>query len=209
MHGDMAPVDEIADLCTRYGTMLVVDEAHALGTVGPTGAGATEHFDRLGAVDAITVTFSKSLGGCGGAIVGSGELVECLKYLARPFVYTASNTPGSLAGALTALRILRQNPQYAGEARTKAAQFVRLLQERGVSCVHSDAPVLTVPVGADFAAVQAWKMLWNRGVYCNAAISPAVPPDQAGVRMSVLRTHDTADLTSAAEICREVMEELS
>jgi 8-amino-7-oxononanoate synthase len=208
MHGDMAPVDEIADLCTRYGTMLVVDEAHAVGTVGPTGAGAAEHYGRLDAVDAITVTFSKSLGGCGGAVVGSRELIDCLRYLARPFIYTASNTPGSLAGALEALRILRANPQYVAESRAKAAEFGRLLQDNGVRRNHAQAPVLTVHVGTDVAAVQAWRMLWNRGVYCNAVISPAVPLGEAGVRMSVLRTHDVDDLATAAKVVRQVMEEL-
>ena len=109
----------------------------------------------------------------------SRELIDALRYSARPFMFTASNTPGSIAGALTALRILRANPHYAAEVRTHAACFAATLKQQGFSARHSGAAIVTVSIGPDFYTGQAWKMLWNHGIFCNAAVSPAVPRDTA------------------------------
>ena len=188
--------------------MLIVDEAHGLGTIGPTGAGASERYGALGLVGAITVTFSKSLGSCGGAVIGSADLIEALRYLSRPFIFTASNTPGATAGALTALRILRAHPSYVHDLADRVRVFSQLLHQHGVPHVAPESPVFIVSAGSDFAAGRAWKMLWERGVYTNAVTSPALPPAEAGIRMSVLRTHTNQQLDDVASLCATVFAEI-
>ena len=208
MRGDVAPVRQMAELCRDRGVMIFIDEAHGLGTLGPSGAGATEEAAALDLADAITITFSKSLGGCGGAVVGSAELIEALRYLARPFIFTASNTPGSVAGALAALRILRAHPGYVQDLVGRVAMFSTLLDQQGVPHLATRSPIFILPAGSDFATVQAWKMLWNRGISANAATSPALPPSEAGIRMSLLRNHTDEQLAEAARICAAVFSEI-
>lgn len=205
MSGDVAPVAEIADACHKHDVMIVVDEAHAVGVLGDRGRGASELADALSAVDALTITFSKSLGSCGGAIVGSRELIDCLRFAARPFMFTASNTPGALAAAHESLRILCEHPEYPAAVRELAAGFAERLRCSGIDCRYSGGAIISVPCGSDFLTAQAWKMLWNRGVFCNAAISPAVERDNGALRFSVMRTHDYCQLLTAADCCAEVL----
>ena len=98
-------------------TFLLDDEAHGLGVLGARGRGAAEHYGVLADVDLITITFSKTLGSCGGALIGSADAIELLTLDADPLIFTASNTPGSVAAALAALRILREAPEMTGQLR--------------------------------------------------------------------------------------------
>ena len=112
MGGDTAPLAELVELCREHpNTFLLDDEAHGLGVLGERGRGAAEHHGVVDDVDLITITFSKTLGSCGGALVGSADAIELLTLDSDPLIFTASNTPGSLAAALAALRILRERPR--------------------------------------------------------------------------------------------------
>ena len=112
MGGDTAPLAEMVELCGRYpNTFLLDDEAHGLGVLGARGRGAAEQYGVLDTVDLVTITFSKTLGSCGGALIGSADAIELLTLDADPLIFTASNTPGSVAAALEALRILRAAPR--------------------------------------------------------------------------------------------------
>ena len=198
MRGDLAPLPEYADVCDEHGCTLVVDEAHGLGVLGPTGAGAAEHFGVLDRLDLITVTFSKSLGTCGGAVLGDRTTLEWLRHSARAFLFTASNTPGSLAAAIESLRILMEHPEMASTVRERTEFLRQRLVEQGLTIPPSETAVLTLEVGGDFRVMQAWQMLWNRGVFCNPVLSPAVPQGHGLLRLSVMRTHEDADLIEAA-----------
>lgn len=208
MSGDIAPVGAVAAECAGSPALLVVDEAHGLGVLGEGARGAAEHAGVGDLVDVFLMTFSKSLGGCGGAIVGDRELIEAIRFAARPFMFTASNTPASLAGALASLRILREHPEYGADVRGNAARFSAELAGRGIRHRHSGAAIVSLHVGADMKTAQAWKMLWNRGVFCNASVSPAVPYGNGTLRFSVMRTHATAEIVDAACICADVLTEL-
>src|SRR5581483_10045650 len=113
MEGDVAPLPEIAELCSRYGTRLMVDEAHALGVLGARGAGSCELLGVEDRVDLRMATFSKSLASCGGVIAGPAEVVEFLRTQSRSFLFTASAVPAAVGAALAAVRICRspEGPQ--------------------------------------------------------------------------------------------------
>ena len=216
MQGDSAPVGEFVEVCRRHDAVLIVDEAHSLGVTGPGGRGVAAADGVAGDVDILTLTFSKSLGSCGGAVVADSDVIEGLRLTTRPFLFTASNTPASVAAALAALRILVAEPDLPQRTQANAALLRSLLVDAGLPVQQSDGPILTIPTASDFRTVQAWRMLWNRGVFCNPVVTPAVAAGRGLLRLSVMATHTREDLEAVAEAAvsirdlveRAVMEEI-
>lgn len=196
MEGDRAPLVEIEELCRSFGARLLVDEAHALGVVGPAGAGtAPEAGVRA---DVVMGTFSKSLASCGGFIAGSRDVVEYLKITCRPLMFTASGVPAALAAALAAARIARSEEWRREAVKARADQLRRGLAQLGYTVGGSPgSPVVPVWVGDMWAAGHLWNALLDEGVYTNCAIPPAVA--KAVLRTSVMATHSEADIDAALE----------
>lgn len=196
MEGDRAPLPEIAELCRSFGARLLVDEAHALGVVGPEGAGTAAQAGVR--PDVIMGTFSKSLASCGGFIAGSRDLVEYLKITCRPLMFTASGVPAALAAALAAARIARAEDWRRESVMARAEQLRRGLAGLGFDVGHSEgSPIVPVWVGDMWAAGHLWNALLEEGVYTNCAIPPAVA--KAVLRTSVMATHTEADIAEALE----------
>jgi len=215
MEGDVAPLPEIVELTGRYGARLMVDEAHALGVLGPRGAGTCELFGLEDQVDLRMATFSKSLASCGGLIAGPPDVIEFLRYQARSFMFTASAVPAAVGAALAAVRICRSREGHELFARVldNAAYLHRGLSQLGLRVVEPTrladgtqvvTPVVPVVVGDDWRAGLLWKALYDAGVYVNVALHPAVPPAGALLRTSVMATHDQATLDHALDIFAQV-----
>src|SRR5947209_17368602 len=208
MEGDVAPLPEIAELCERHGSRLMVDEAHALGVLGARGAGACELFGVEERVDLRMATFSKSLASCGGVIAGPADVIEFLRIQSRAFIFTASAVPAAIGAALAAVRICRSDEGRALFARVleNARYLHEGLSELGFAVVPPTrlgdgtaivTPVVPVLVGDDWKAVFLWKSLYENGVYVNVMIHPAVPPSGALLRTSVMRSEEhTSELQS-------------
>src|SRR5579859_3351168 len=210
MEGDVAPLPEILELCSRFGARLMVDEAHALGVLGARGAGTCELFGVEDRVDLRMATFSKSLASCGGVIAGPADVIEFLRIASRPFMFTASGVPASVGAALAAVRICRSEEGHELFARvlSNARYLHRGLSELGFRVVEPTrlpdgtevvTPVVPVVVGDDWKAALLWKALYDAGVYVNVALHPAVPPAGALLRTSVMATHDESVLDEALE----------
>src|SRR6059058_5504002 len=210
MEGDVAPLPEIVELCSRFGARLMVDEAHALGVLGSRGAGTCELFGVEDRVDLRMATFSKSLASCGGVIAGPMEVIEFLRIQSRPFMFTASAVPAATGAALAAVRICRSDEGRAlfAQVLENARYLHEGLSELGFAVVPPTrlgdgtaivTPVVPVLVGDDWKAVFLWKSLYENGVYVNVMIHPAVPPSGALLRTSVMATHDPATLDRALE----------
>jgi 8-amino-7-oxononanoate synthase len=215
MEGDIAPLREITDLCERYGARLMVDEAHAVGVLGARGAGTAELLGVEGRVDLRMGTFSKSLASCGGFIAGDAEVIEFLKVQSRAFLFTASGVPAAVGAALAALRVIRspEGPELMGRVLANARRLNRGLHHLGFDVVEPSpvtnadssqeliiTPIVPVRVGEDWKAGLLWRALWDAGVFTNVAVHPAVPPDGALLRTSVMATHDDAVLDRALEV---------
>ncbi len=211
MEGDVAPLPEIVELCERFGARLMVDEAHALGVLGARGAGTSELFGVEDRVDLRMATFSKSLASCGGVIAGPAEVIDYLRIQSRPFMFTAAAVPAAVGAALAAVRICRSDEGRELFARVleNARYLHRGLSELGLRVVPPTrladgtevlTPVIPVVVGDDWNAGLLWKSLYERGVFVNTALHPAVPPGGALLRTSVMATHDHATLDQAIEI---------
>lgn len=205
MQGDVPRVDKFADVCEEHNILLVVDEAHSLGVIGDTGAGACELYHCGDRVGLRTITFSKSLASCGGAVCGESKWIDAIKIRAKPFQYTASNTPASLATAHTSLQVLIENPHLMEELQLKVSFFKNCLTDRDISFQPSDSAIVTLLFGSDFSVLQIWKMLWNRGVFCHPAIGSSTGRDAGVLRMSLMRTHTHSQLEFVADSILECM----
>jgi 8-amino-7-oxononanoate synthase len=214
MEGDVAPLPDIADLCGRFGARLMVDEAHALGVLGPRGAGSCELLGIEDRVDLRMATFSKSLASCGGVIAGPSDVIEFLRIASRPFLFTASAVPAAVGSALAAVRICRSDEGRELFARVlHNARYLHAgLSQLGFQVVEPTrmadeteliTPIVPVVVGDDWKAVFLWKALYDAGVFVNVAIHPAVPPAGALLRTSVMATHDRDTLDQALEVFGE------
>jgi 8-amino-7-oxononanoate synthase len=217
MEGDIAPVPEIVALCERYGSRLMVDEAHGVGVLGARGTGACELLGVSERVDLRMGTFSKSLASCGGFIAGPADVIEYLRIAARSFVFTAAAVPAAVGAALGALRIIRaEGPELFARLLDNAAYLHRGLSDLGLRVVEptrlpdgSEAltPIVPVVVGEDWQAVMLWKALFDAGVYTNVALHPAVPPGGALLRTSLMATHEREHLDRALEIFAGVLDD--
>lgn len=208
MGGDTAPLAELVELCGRHtNTFLLDDEAHGLGVLGARGRGAAEHYGVLDAVDLVTITFSKTLGSCGGALIGSADAIELLTLDADPLIFTASNTPGSVAAALEALRILRVAPEMTAQLRHNVARFVGLLTERGVPVNPPESAIITIPLRSrdEVSTVILARELLDAGVFVNPVVAPAVPRGLGLIRLSLMLEHTPALLEEAAETIYKVL----
>jgi 8-amino-7-oxononanoate synthase len=196
MEGDLAPVAELASVCGEEGARLLVDEAHALGVMGPQGAGAAAAAGIT--PDLLMGTFSKSLGSCGGFIAAPREVIDYLRVACRPLLFTASGVPAALAAALAAAEIARHEEWRRDAVRERAGQLRRGLAELGYRVSPGvDAAIVPIHVGDDWAAARAWRALLDQGVYTNCAVPPAVPSGRALLRTSVMATHSEAQIVDA------------
>jgi 7-keto-8-aminopelargonate synthetase-like enzyme len=208
MGGDLAPMTEIVAECRRHRhTFVLDDEAHGLGVLGERGRGAAEHLGVLDDVDLVTITFSKTLGSCGGAVVGSAEAVELLTLEAGTMIFTASNTPGSVAAALAALRMLRERPEMAAALRRNVELFVGLLCERGVPVNPPESAIITIPLRQrdEVSTVVLARELLRAGVFVNPVVAPAVRHGLGLIRLSLMLDHSPALLEEAAELIFKVL----
>jgi 8-amino-7-oxononanoate synthase len=178
--------------------------------LGARGAGTAELHGVEHRVDLRMGTFSKSLASCGGFVAGQAEIVEFLRFQARPFLFTASAVPAATGAALAALRVVRTDEGRAllGRVLDNARYFRAGLEERGFAVVSPQAlpdgsdvvtPIIPVLIGDDWQAGLMWKGLFEAGVFVNTALHPAVPPGGALLRTSVMATHDRPTLDRALE----------
>ncbi|HXY91086.1 MAG TPA: aminotransferase class I/II-fold pyridoxal phosphate-dependent enzyme [Acidimicrobiia bacterium] len=210
MGGDTAPLVELVELCRSHpNTFLLDDEAHGLGVLGAHGRGAAEYHGVVADVDLVTITFSKTLGSCGGALVGSADAVELLTLDSDPLIFTASNTPGSLAAALVALRILRRDPSMPARLQANVQRFVDLLTERSVPVNTPESAIITIPLRQrdEVSAVMLARELLDAGVFVNPVVAPAVARGLGLIRLSLMLDHTPALLEEAAEVIYKVMNE--
>lgn len=208
MRGDAAPLPEIVEIVERTpNAFLFDDEAHGLGTVGAGGRGAAEAAGILDRVAITTVTFSKTLGSCGGAVIGSAEAIELLRVSSEPFIFTASNTPGSVAAALAALRILRAEPERVSVLAANVDHLVTALAERGVRTNPVESAIVTIPLKHhdDVSTVLCFRELFEFGVFANPVIPPASHGNAGLLRLSLMVDHTPDILDEAADVIQKVL----
>lgn len=196
MDGDLADLPGIVRLAREHGARILLDDSHGFGTLGATGRGTAEHFGLEGEIDVLMLTFSKSLGTIGGCILASAPVVDFLKHSSRPYVFSASLPPGTVAATQAALRRLRGDPTLRARLAGNVDIMRRGLLDLGFE-VGGQAHILPVRVGDEALALRLGCDLLAEGVLVATVISPGVPPGQARLRVSLMASHGLADLERA------------
>ncbi len=189
MFGDRAVLDEIVAVKKKYGAFLMVDEAHSLGVLGAHGRGCAEEAGVEDEVDFIVGTFSKSLAAIGGFCASNHPELELVRYASRPYIFTASSSPSSIASTREALKIIQQRPELRRNLWDNARQLYHGLKDLGYLLGPEPSPVISVRLQEALKAFSCWQGLLNEGVYTNLVLPPATPDGGSLLRCSVSAAH--------------------
>jgi glycine C-acetyltransferase len=198
MDGDIAPLSDLREVCDRHDALLMVDEAHALGVIGATGRGIEEHFHHQVRVDLKVGTLSKAIPSIGGWVAGPQELIDHLKYAARPFLFSAALPPAQAGAALAALRILAEEPERVSHVQQQAERLRRVLSRAGMRTGASESAVIPLIAGTDQAAYDYATTCRHEGVIGLPVVTPAVPATMARLRIAITARHSAGDIDTAA-----------
>lgn len=204
MEGDIADLPNIVRLAKKYGARVMVDDAHGIGVLGKTGRGTAEHFGLENEVDMIMGTYSKSLASIGGFIAASEEVVHFIKHFARSLIFSASPPPASVVSVSAALDIIEEEPERRERLWFNTNKMMNGFRSLGFDTGRSETPIIPVIVGEDQKAFTMAKMLHDRGIFANVAVSPAVPAGMALIRTSYMATHTEEQLDRVIKAFEEV-----
>ena len=200
MDGYVARLGEICDLAERYGALVMVDDSHAVGFVGPGGRGTHELHEVIGRVDILTGTLGKAMGGASGGYVAAGrEIVALLRQRSRPYLFSNSVAPHVVGATLKALELIQSSPELRDRLRENTARFRGRMTELGFDLRPGDHPIVPVMVGDVGAAGRLAAGLVARGVYAVAFSYPVVPAGLARIRAQMCAAHTLADIDFAVE----------
>jgi len=195
MDGSFAPLKEICDLADKYEAMVMVDDSHAVGFIGSTGAGTPEMFGVRDRVDIISGTLGKALGGAsGGYISAHQEIVDLLRQRARPYLFSNSIPPTVVAGSLVALDLVAQGTNTREILRENAKYFRDQMSAAGFTLLPGEHPIVPVMFADEHEAVRMAAELFKLGIYVVAFSYPVVPMGKARIRVQVCATHTKADI---------------
>lgn len=198
MDGDIAPLEKLADLADHHRAMLMVDEAHAVGTFGPRGAGLVRELKLENRVTVSMGTLSKALAGFGGYAACSTRLRSLLINRARAFIYTTAPPPAVIGAALGALDVLEASPRLGAILQANADYFRSLLHAAGLDTLRSRSQIIPVVIGDNEKAVAISMKLREQNIIAAAIRPPTVPAGSARLRLSVTLAHRVDDLERAA-----------
>jgi glycine C-acetyltransferase len=198
MDGYVAPLDEICDLAERYDSLVMVDDSHAVGFVGPHGGGTPELFGVTDRVDILTGTMGKALGGAsGGYVSGRAEIVELLRQRSRPYLFSNSLAPSVTAASLKALELIGGSSELRDRLRANTTLFRTKMTEAGFDVLPGDHPISPVMIGDAAEAGRLADKLLELGVYVIGFSYPVVPHGKARIRTQLSAAHTTADVEQA------------
>jgi 8-amino-7-oxononanoate synthase len=203
MGGDIAPLPEIIPLCKKYQARLMVDDAHAIGVLGG-GKGTSIHLGVNDDVDLVMGTFSKSFASLGGFLAGSEPVIHYIQHHARSLIFSASMPPGNVAAVSAALDVMIEEPERIQRVNQIGDIMRREYGKLGLNTGPSQTPIIPIVIGDPFATFEAWKLLFDEGVYTNPVIPPAVPANQCLLRTSYMATHTEQQLAFVLEKFEQV-----
>jgi 8-amino-7-oxononanoate synthase len=203
--GEIAHLDEIVPVVKKHGARLLVDDAHALGVIGPGGRGTAHSFGLSNDVDLIAGTFSKSMASIGGWLVGERKVLEYVQHFAPSFMFAASAAPPNVAAAMAAFDVMQEEPWRIEKLRENFTYMRTELSRLGFELGKTQTAVIPIYIRQDLRTLMMWRdLLEEHGVYTNPFISPGVPPKHAMLRTSYMATHERAHLDRGLEALEKV-----
>jgi glycine C-acetyltransferase len=207
MDGDVCQLPEIVEVCKRHGARILIDEAHSAFLFGPNGRGVAEHFGLDNEVDFHLGTFSKSLGGQGGYVCGSRELIDYVNAFGRSRFFSCNLAPPIAAGLLAGVQIVEREPQLRSKLWSNVAYLRRRFAEEGVDIGKSASQVMPVLVNNDAKVFAVAEKIQERGLFLQPVTYPAVPKHKSRLRVSVSAAHSEQDLEQAVQVIASVLRE--
>jgi len=207
MEGTVVDLPELVRVCKKHNARLVLDEAHAVGVYGPTGAGVAEYFGLTDEIDIITGTFSKSCASVGGFAVASEKIVDFLRHNSRPHMFSASLPPASVATALKALQLIRSSSDRRVQVVENARRLAKGLIELGYEVNYQDTAIVPVYCRDEVLTMVIFKKLFDMGIYVNPVIHPAVPKKGELLRLSCMSTHTEKDIDKVIAVFKAIKTE--
>ena len=192
MDGDLCPLPDLLQLATQFNCMLLIDEAHATGVFGTTGAGCVEHFGCTGSKVVQVGTLSKALGSLGGYVAGAAALIDFLRNRAASWIYTTALSPADSAAALAAVNIVQQEPERRDQLWQNVNDLKQLLQQLPLKLLPSESPILCIQLESAADALKVGLQLKTSGIFAPAIRPPTVPTSR--IRLSVMATHQTVQI---------------
>jgi glycine C-acetyltransferase len=198
MDGYLAPLDEICALAQEYDALVMVDDSHAVGFIGPSGGGTPELFGVADRIDILTGTLGKALGGAsGGYVAGRSEIVQVLRQRARPYLFSNSVAPSIVAASLRVLDLLAESGELREQVRANAERFRAGMAEAGFDLLPGQHPIVPVMFGDAVVAGRVAEELFACGVYAVAFSFPVVPQGKARIRVQLSAAHTFDDVDTA------------
>ena len=195
MLGDRAPLADFVEVKKKHGFQLLADEAHSFGVLGPHGRGLANEAGLEDEIDFIVGTFSKSIGAIGGFGAGNHPLFETLRYAMRPYMFTASSSPASIATSLAAVKKLAAEPERRDRLRANSARLFAGFKALGLDMgCDTVSPVIAVKCADEVSTIAMWNALLEAGVYVNIALPPGTPNRLCLLRCSVSAAHSFDDI---------------
>lgn len=209
MEGDIAPIPNISALCRAYGAMLMVDEAHSIGTLGATGRGVLEHFGLPpDAVDIKMGTLSKALGAYGGFIASTSEVIDFLRSQARGYIFSGALPPVMIAAAHTAITKLARDADLAARIQSLTARYREQLLANGFNIYGSQTQIVPIACDSEQQAFTFTKRCRELGVYLIPIVYPAVPMNAPRIRTNLTMLHSNEDVRVAVQALTQVGREV-
>jgi len=200
MDGDVAPLDRIAELCTRYGAVLMTDECHSSGFFGATGRGTPEYFGVMDQVDIVNSTFGKALGGAsGGFTCGSKAVIDLLRQRSRPYLFSNTMAPAVVAAAREAMRMVDEIPELLQRLQENTKLFRSRMSGAGFELRGVDHPIVPVMLGDARLASQFSEEMLAEGIYVVGFSYPVVPKGLARIRVQLSAAHTTEQVNACVD----------
>ena len=198
MQGDLAPLPEICDLAEKHDAMVMVDDSHATGFIGPSGKGTAEELEVQDRVDVTTSTMGKTFGGAsGGFTTGRREIVELLRQRSRPYLFSNSLAPPIVAGALKSLRILQDRPGLRERLHDNTRYFRSEIVRLGFDVIPGSHPIVPIMIGDELQNLELVEAVNERGIFCVGFSYPVVPRGEARIRLQMSAAHTRGHLDKA------------
>ena len=205
MDGIIANLPDICELADRYDALVMVDDSHAVGVLGPEGRGSHDHHGLIGRIDILTGTLGKALGGASGGYTSARrEIVELLRQRSRPYLFSNSLAPPIVGASLAVVELLKTSSDLRNKLRDNTRFFRQGLAERGYQIVPGEHPIVPIMLGDATLAGRMAEALLERGIYVIGFSYPVVPQGKARIRVQLSAAHDRQDLAKALDAFSEV-----
>ncbi|HHW13943.1 MAG TPA: aminotransferase class I/II-fold pyridoxal phosphate-dependent enzyme [Firmicutes bacterium] len=204
MDGDIAPLPQIVTLARNYGARVMIDEAHATGVIGDHGRGTPEYWHMEGQIDLVAGTLSKGLGGIGGFVASTKEVVNYLRFFGRSYMFSTSLPPAVSASLIAALEVIETEPELRQRLWDNIRYFTGRLRQLGFDLGNAQTAIIPVIIGDDTKVQLMCREMHEAGIFLNPVAYPAVPKRLSRLRLSLMATHTKEDLDQTLDALERV-----